>query len=360
VGILILGKRDTFADHTCFAEAYGIFQIPHPWLKRWQLLFLIEGSITCLLALVALAWLPSNPETAWFLTREERRMIRKFRPTRREADIETECEEDAESGPGPSSNAAGPRDASVPTQSMKLTRRDFAETARDWKLWFVLVFNICASVPSTAFSVFLPLVVQAMGYESLRANLMSVPPYVCGAAGLYLFALHSDYRRERGYHIVTGIMISILGLIGILAASTNGARYAALCVLLSGSYIAPPLTAAWLTGNTPAPGKRALVLGVNGWGNLAGVVGAVLYRDDSNRSHKSDTPYRTALLATLGLVAAALAGYLAYRFKLQRVNQRRTKVMQTKTAAEIELEKTDVGPKAPRYADRKWTFVYGL
>ena len=54
----------------------------------------------------------------------------------------------------------------------RLHRRDFVETAKDWKLWSVLVLNICASVPSGAFSVFLPLVLQGLGYESILANLV--------------------------------------------------------------------------------------------------------------------------------------------------------------------------------------------
>lgn len=56
-----------------------------------------------------------------------------------------------------------------------LTRRDVQETAKDWKLWFALVFNICASVPASAFAVFLPLVVQGMGYQAIEANLVSGP-----------------------------------------------------------------------------------------------------------------------------------------------------------------------------------------
>ena len=74
----------------------------------------------------------------------------------------------------------------------RLSKRDLIETGKDWKLWYVLVFNICASVPSQAFSVFLPLVVKGLGYTSIEANLMSVLPYVCGAVGLYLFAFSSD------------------------------------------------------------------------------------------------------------------------------------------------------------------------
>ena len=54
-----------------------------------------------------------------------------------------------------------------------LTRRDAVETIKDWKLWYVLFFNILASVPGQAFSVFLPLVVKGLGYSSIKANLVS-------------------------------------------------------------------------------------------------------------------------------------------------------------------------------------------
>ena len=80
---------------------------------------------------------------------------------------------------------------------------------------------------------------------------MSVPPYVCGAVGLYLFALSSDHRRERGYHIVVGICIALVGLIVVVTVGADKAKYGGLCILLFGSYISPPLTVAWLSGNTP-------------------------------------------------------------------------------------------------------------
>lgn len=80
---------------------------------------------------------------------------------------------------------------------------------------------------------------------------MSVPPYVFGALGLYLFALSSDRRKERGFHIVTGIVVSIVGLILVVTIPYNRGRYVGLCVFLFGSYVAPPLTMVWLSGNTP-------------------------------------------------------------------------------------------------------------
>lgn len=179
---------------------------------------------------------------------------------------------------------------------------------------------------------------------------MSVPPYVCGALGLYLFALSSDHRKERGYHIVVGIFISLIGLVVTVICKTNRAKYVGLCVLLFGSYIAAPLTVAWLSGNTPEPGKRSLVLGVNGFGNLAGVIGSQLYK-------KRYAPkYLLPFYVTLGFIASALVGYTAYRFTLEAANRHKKAILAGKSVEEIHVERAD----NTRYADRKWTFLYGL
>jgi hypothetical protein len=98
------------------------------------------------------------------------------------------------------------------------------------------------------------------------------------------------------------------------------------------------------------PGKRALVLGVNGFGNLAGVIGSQLYRS------KYAPDYLIPFYGTLGFVAAALVGYTTYRFTLEAVNRRKRSILTTKSEEEIEAERSD----DIRYADRKWTFIYGL
>ncbi|KAF2029492.1 major facilitator superfamily transporter [Setomelanomma holmii] len=311
--------------------AYGVFQLRSMALHNWQYLFIIEGSLTVFVAIIAWFWLPLHISSAWFLNEEERI----FAATRVTNDnIDYVAHEYRADG----------------VEKDRLTRRDFTETFRDWKTWYVLVFNICASVPSQAFSVFLPLVVRGLGYSSINANLISVPPYACGAIGLYLFALSSDHHKERGYHIVAGIAISLIGLVITVAPVTHGAQYAGLCILLFGSYVSPPLTMAWLSGNTPEPGKRSLVLGVNGFGNLAGVIGGQLYKS------RYAPRYLLPFYATLGFVAAALTGYVAYRCTLQEVNRRKQLILATKTQEQIEVERTDES----RYADRKWTFMYGL
>lgn len=155
------------------AIAYGVFQIKHPKLYTWQYLFIIEGAITGFFALIALFWLPVGPGSAWFLNPQDR----EYAAERIRIDTELYVRHTYEQ---------------TGIERERLTKRDVIETAKDWKLWYVLFFNICASVPSQAFSVFLPLVVEGLGFASLRANLMSVPPYIAGAVGLYIFAFSSD------------------------------------------------------------------------------------------------------------------------------------------------------------------------
>jgi hypothetical protein len=105
-----------------------------------------------------------------------------------------------------------------------------------------------------------------------------------------------------------------------------------------------------LSGNTPAPGKRALVLGFNGWGNLAGVIGSQLFRAEYAPR------YLPAFYASLGIIIVAFIGYATYRFTLKFVNTRRAKIVACWTEEQIQTEKID----DVRYADKKLTFVYGL
>ncbi|KAF9880545.1 major facilitator superfamily transporter [Colletotrichum karsti] len=313
------------------AIAYGVFHLRDGPFKNWQYLFIIEGTLTIFFGLFAWFLLPSGPGSAWFLTLEEREFAAERMRQENALFVEHTYGQNG-------------------IENDRLKKRDFIETFRDWKFWYVLVFNICASVPGQAFSVFLPLVVQGLGYSSIEANLMSVPPYVCGALGLYLFALSSDYHKERGYHIVGGIVIALVGLIATVTVESHAGKYAALCVLLLGSYIAAPLTVAWLSGNNPEPGKRSLILGVNGFGNLSGVIGAQLYRD------RYKPNYKLPFYVTLGFVAVALVGYISFRFILVSINRKKIQIMRHKTQEDIERERVD----NTRYADTKWTFIYGL
>lgn len=67
---------------------------------------------------------------------------------------------------------------------------------------------------------------------------------------MFLLSNNSD-RKERGIHIICGLVICLVGLIMTITILDNHGRYVSLCILLTGSYITAPLTMAWLSGNTP-------------------------------------------------------------------------------------------------------------
>jgi hypothetical protein len=138
-------------------QAFGIFQLRGNGLYNWQYLFIIEGILTVLIAMIAWLWLPDGPGSAWFLDAEEQSFA-VARITKDNLDY------------APAQNSSG-------ILEDQLTKRDIVETAKDWKTWYILVFNICASVPNQTFSVFLPLVVQGLGYSSIEANVVSTDDF---------------------------------------------------------------------------------------------------------------------------------------------------------------------------------------
>ncbi|KAJ5973202.1 hypothetical protein N7481_010412 [Penicillium waksmanii] len=280
------------------AIAYGVFHLKGS-LHNWQYLFIIEGALTMFFAVASCLFLPSDPGSAWFLTEPER----EFAKERMRLDGERYILENQEADGNQVTN--------------RLNKRDVVETAKDWKLWTVL---------------------------------MSVPPFVCGAVGLYLTTLSSDRRKERGFHIIGGLVVCLVGLIMTVTILNNHGRYVALCILLMGSYVASPLTMAWLSGNTPDPGKRSLVIGVNGFGNLAGAIGSQIFR--STYAPRYLIPF----YVTLGIISFSIIGYIAYRMMLKEVNKYRARRLAAWSSAEIEDERSDV----QRLGDKKYTFVYGL
>ena len=71
---------------------------------------------------------------------------------------------------------------------------------------------------------------------------MTVPPYVAGAIGVWLFSWSSDRFQERTYHLLAGMTLVIIGLILtiVIPLDNIGGRYAGLMVLMFGAFIHSP------------------------------------------------------------------------------------------------------------------------
>jgi hypothetical protein len=321
--------------------------------KSWQILFLLEGGATMVIAVVGFFWLPHNAQTAWFLKQDERNWaeerirLDREQPSEPEAGAAQEREADDEI-PSSEETQGLLQSASLhyspalnhsrpTTDDRGLTKADVLEAMLDWKLWYLLGCNILSAIPVTAFTVFLPLVLKSLAPDPATANLLTAPPYLIGAALLYAFTSWSDRSRRRLRPILWSLALVLAGLVGVAALAavrgSGGARYAALCLLLGGTFAASPLTVSWFSDNVPAAGKRAVVLGVNGWGNAAGVVAALLFRREYAPA------YAVPCAVTAVLVAVAWGGYAAFAGMLRAENASRERVVRTWTVAEVECER---------------------
>lgn len=97
-----------------------------------------------------------------------------------------------------------------------------------------------------------------MGYSSIDANLMTVPPCEChdlvgmsrlmsivvvvAALCLFCFVYSSDHLRERSLHSAAALVLAVIGL-AVMSTSTNDKlRYGFLFVCLGGAFAPGPLS----------------------------------------------------------------------------------------------------------------------
>ena len=343
--------------------------------KSWEALFLVEGCMTLTVAAIGFFWLPHNAESAWFLNAEERKWAeQRMRLDRAEAsgfavshdspNKAVPSSEDAEDTEGEAHDRLlpGARSASrsidrTPvTADAGLTWNDILSAVLDYKIWHILVVNILSAIPATSFGVFLPIVVKqlspALSLSPSASNLLTAPPFAFGAIVLFSFTRWSDHTKKRFIPILWGLGLLLVGLtLTVLIPMKNyGLRYGAICILLSGSFVASPLTVAWLSNNTPDPGKRAIQIGINGWGNLAGIFLTFLFTQKDRRNG-----YIRPFIIMLLCVLASFAGYIALWTMLQRENRRRDAITATWTEEEKEREEVDGDLPVPlTWSQRLW------
>jgi len=127
-------------------------------------------------------------------------------------------------------------------------------------------------------------IVQRLGYSVVKTNLWTMAPNSVGFIVLLCIAKSSDYFRERTYHIVLSLVISLVGMI-ILATidvlENKGVAYFACFMMASGSYVPSCLVHSWHNNNNMDENSRAANTGfLVGLGNLAGILSAATFRKE--------------------------------------------------------------------------------
>ncbi|KAL3491959.1 major facilitator superfamily domain-containing protein [Aspergillus germanicus] len=266
------------------AIAYGVGHMNQVHgLSAWRWLFIIEGAPSCASAVLVWFILPDYPETASWLSEEEKALA-----ARR---LELEGSKGA---------------------AKAMTWEDAKEVLFDWRLYahYLVYFGI--SAPFSSLSLFTPAITSGLGYTSLNAQLMTVPPWAVAYVVTTVVAWSADHFNSRGLHSAAFAFIGAMGFLAsaVLPADAYLHRYGCLIVATSGSFACIPPLLGWLSSNIRSTAGTGLAIALNvSFGAPGQIVGVWIYKsNEAARGYPTGhwTNAALLLLVTVGCILLRL------------------------------------------------------
>ncbi|KAF2821798.1 MFS general substrate transporter [Ophiobolus disseminans] len=272
-------------------------------LEGWRWIFILEGILTVIVAVVAYFTLYDFPETASFLTEEERAFVvyrLKYQ------DFKDEREEGAV------------RVAQDDSFQWKFVKSAFL----DWQIWTNIWVYWGIVCPLYGISLFLPSIIRGLGYTSSTAQLLTVPIYITASVLAVAVAWFSDRVGKRYPFILVCLCIMAVGFIMCVSSATPGVIYAGVFIATCALYPAFPGNITWLSNNLAGSTKRATGQAIQiAVGNLAGAMASNFYRAE-------DAPrYILGHALELGFIGAGIIALLVLVFNYKRINAKRERQM---------------------------------
>jgi len=201
--------------------------------------------------------------------------------------------------------------------------------------------------PLYGISLFLPTIINELGYESSTAQLLTVPIYITAAILTVVTAYYSDRspRIGRAVFIFIPMCAILIGFIIALAGSAHGGVpglvYAGIFITTCGIYPAFPGNVTWISNNLAGSYKRSAGMAIHiGVGNLAGAMASNFYR-------AADKPkYILGHSLEIGFVSVGLLAVVVLRMNYARINKKRDR---EGTEGLSLSAMSDMGDKAPTF-----------
>ncbi|OJI96491.1 hypothetical protein ASPVEDRAFT_23500 [Aspergillus versicolor CBS 583.65] len=272
--------------------AYGVaFINGKGGLEGFRWLFIIEGAVTVLVAPFVVFALPNYPSSSKWLTIEEQR----FAVERLE------------------------QDGGIPTRD-RASREEILETVCSRRMLLHYLAYFANNTVMSSLSYFSPTIVKGLGYTSIQAQLMTVPPWAVGYVISLLLAWSADRFNARGLHVCLAGVLTGTGFLAsrLLPAEAYLARYGCLIVASCGAFpSAAPLTA-WVTCNAPSTRTLGLAAALNN--SMVGLASILALWVWSSAEEDRGFPTGNTVCAVAGYCTAGLA--LVLHFFYVRENKR--------------------------------------
>lgn len=225
-------------------------------LNGWRWIFILEGVITCVLA-IGSYWLlvdfPDSKRKTWgFLNQRERQFI----VNRIQRDR---------------------GDSTVP----KFNLRKFLGGGADWKIWAYAMIFFCTTTVSYALAYTLPIILIAnMKFTVGEAQCLVAPPYAFAGMVMFFTGWLGDKYRVRGPIIIGNMVLCLIGLPIMGWHPKAAVRYFGVFLVTAGANSNVPAVMAFQANNVRGQWKRAFCSAtLVGFGGIGGIVGSLVFRD---------------------------------------------------------------------------------
>jgi len=286
----------------------------------WSWIFILEGSGTICVGIIAFFAMVDFPSTAKFLTTEEKDYVIRTKKY----------------------------DTSSVGEEEHFEIRHIFMAVTDWQSWLHVLLNWSLTGSANGISLFLPSIIQGFGHSVAVTNLLTIPPYAVATIVLLLFAHFSDKLRLRWPFVLAGLVSCVVGFGINISNTSNGVKYFGTFLCVAGSHSSIPGAIAWLGGNVAGQYKRAVALALFvSIGNTSGIVVSNIYRTQ-------DAPkYKLGHGIELGIVGMGIIVVLTLAITYRLINARREAIVK-KAGESGGLQYSDeelrkMGDKAPNF-----------
>ncbi|KAI8930945.1 hypothetical protein NX059_011960 [Plenodomus lindquistii] len=300
--------------------AYGIGELDGAggW-SGWRWIIAINGIPTVLTAVFVPFILPNSPETASFLTEQDKANLILLRNL----------------------------EVGQTTSAQEMSKADVMKGVKDWKVYAYAIAQFVGLGMLYSFSVFLPTIIGGLGggWSSQVVQALTIPVYFAGFITYVTCAYFSDKYQQRGIFCIGGLSVSLVGYIFLIANQGLGLSFAGTFIVALGLWTSTGAAFSWLSVNNPRYGKRAFASGMQiTIGNISGVVSPFLY------SNETSPTFYPGYGATIGLLVLGIAIYIALHLYFRRMNKRKREGKEDwRIEGKTEEEIAEMGEDNPRY-----------
>ena len=271
--------------------AYGVGHLNgNSGLEGFRWLFIIEGLITICSVILVVLFLPDYPARAKWLSEDDKKFV-----------------EDRIKVKGGGYTKA------------HATKQEILETAFSPRMLLHYLGYVCNCIPLGSLTFFTPTIVDGLGYTSIKAQLMTVPPWIVGYFASLFLGWSADRNNARGWHIMGSSIIAGIGWLaaGLLPADDYSTRYGMLFLCACGAFPSSGPLSAWVTCNVPSIVTMAIATALNN--SCAGISQIIAQWIWKSSEEKIGYPTGNGVCAACSFATAAIA--LSLRLIYGRMNR---------------------------------------